>query len=489
MKPKKKVEKAIRNKLWFTAGSTLRDRLLTDVMNAREESMPIRPVPCGPGIGRRLMKTRIARVASVAAVIAVAALALTFWSRSSAPAYAITDLPMLLGEIQTLHVQSTVWLYETDSNQPEFEQAIVIPCELWLDVPGLREYFTSSSSWSRPDGTRGISRIEGVRTAKYAMDIDHTRRLVWFNKTSPIMRRLTIRDQIEDRLHRITEEHLEHFVRVGQETIEGVLFDIWERIDAQKKTRCWMAPATGELGRIYIWAKDHEDRWRLSWCAETIERDVEVPEEVFAFDPPPDYEYQNTLETATLGEGLGTGWYFMGRARVCVAVSFTLADGSMIVAWHSDDLEQDRYVDQTHLFQDLTPGGELPKLPMVVYGLKTIPLEPYSRPEVIYTGRHLAYTKSDRWYYEWALFVPTRPSPPAATGPEVVRMLCRFNLPVEQEPAVGNPVHKNPIAPDEFDLFVRGAMAELSDDGVAPGHVTYENVMALARQIRESTTP
>jgi len=250
-----------------------------------------------------------------------------------------------------------------------------------------------------------------------------------------------------------------------------------------------MAPATGELGRIYIWAKDHEDRWRLSWCAETIERDVEVPEEVFAFDPPPDYEYQNTLETATLGEGLGTGWYFMGRARVCVAVSFTLADGSMIVAWHSDDLEQDRYVDQTHLFQDLTPGGELPKLPMVVYGLKTIPLEPYSRPEVIYTGRHLAYTKSDRWYYEWALFVPTRPSPPAATGPEVVRMLCRFNLPVEQEPAVGNPVHENPIAPDEFDLFVRGAMAELSDDGVAPGHVTYENVMALARQIRESTTP
>ncbi len=227
----------------------------------------------------------------------------------------------------------------------------------------------------------------------------------------------------------------------------------------------------------------------MSWCAETIERDVEVPEEVFAFDPPPDYEYQNTLETATLGEGLGTGWYFMGRARVCVAVSFTLADGSMIVAWHSDDLEQDRYVDQTHLFQDLTPGGELPKLPMVVYGLKTIPLEPYSRPEVIYIGRHLAYTKSDRWYYEWALFVPTRPSPPAATGPEVVRMLCRFNLPVEQEPAVGNPVHENPIAPDEFDLFVRGAMAELSDDGVAPGHVTYENVMALARQIRESTTP
>ena len=37
MKPKKKVEDAIRKKLRFTAAATLRDRWLTDVMNAQEE--------------------------------------------------------------------------------------------------------------------------------------------------------------------------------------------------------------------------------------------------------------------------------------------------------------------------------------------------------------------------------------------------------------------------------------------------------------------
>ena len=29
----------------------------------------------------------------------------------------------------------------------------------------------------------------------------------------------------------------------------------------------------------------------------------------------------------------------------------------------------------------------------------------------------------------------------------------------------------------------------LSNDGAAPGHVTYESVMALARQVGEATTP
>lgn len=65
-------------------------------------------------------------------------------------------------------------------------------------------------------------------------------------------------------------------------------------------------------------------------------------------------------------------------------------------------------------------------------------------------------------------------------------MLCRFNLPNEQPPQVGNPLSENKIKANEFDLFVREAMAELSDDGKAPEHVTYENVMRWAKEIRAS---
>jgi hypothetical protein len=104
MKPKKKVEEAIRSKLRFTAGSTLRDRLLTEVMNAQEESTGIRPALRGPGIGRRIMRSRIARVTSVAAVIAVAALSLTFWSRLGTPAYAIEQTVEALQNVQFLHI-------------------------------------------------------------------------------------------------------------------------------------------------------------------------------------------------------------------------------------------------------------------------------------------------------------------------------------------------------------------------------------------------
>lgn len=449
-------------------------------------------------VWRGITKHRISKLAVAAAIVVATVLGVQHFTGSFGATnvvYGMTDLPMLLKDVKTLHVQSTQWLHRPDPNQPEFEEATVIPCEVWVDVPNLRTYSTSYMSWRTPDGKRGLNRVEGVHTAEYAMDIDHTEKTVRFNKVSGVQRRLAVRDQIQRYLHRITEEQLEHFVAVGQETIDGILYNIWERedsalhpADTRKRIRCWLAPATGEVGRIYIWTQSGDARWRLGWCADTIERDIEIPESTFAFDPPDDYRYRNTLETAFEGEGLGSGWYSMGGARVCVAISLTLDDGSVVAAWHSNDLEQDQYADQSHLFQDLIPGGDLPALPMVVYGLKTIPLESYSPPERRYTGHHLAYTKKDGWYYEWALFV-TEGSLPAPTGPEVTRMLCRFNLPSEQEPTVGNPLHKNLIAAEDFDDFVRAAMAELSDDGVAPAHVTYENVMALAGQIRSSTQP
>ena len=36
----------------------------------------------------------------------------------------------------------------------------------------------------------------------------------------------------------------------------------------------------------------------------------------------------------------------------------------------------------------------------------------------------------------------------------------------------------------DFDTWVLGAMAELSDNGKAPEQVTYDNVLQLAKQIR-----
>jgi hypothetical protein len=467
--------------------------VLKDLLKQIDNVQTQKPAAVLPNIRRTIMKSPITKLAAAV----VLALAVTFGLlqvfgpfRTGGTAYGMTDLSAWLGSARTLHVQSTCWLYQPDANQAEFEKATVIPSELWVDVPNLRTHFLSYMSRSTPKGESGLSRLEGVRDQQHSMDIDHTRKRVAFHKASIVQRRLEVREEIQNYLHHITEEQLEQFVRVGQESINGTLYDIWEREQAdihkantRAKTRCWLAPATGELGRIYTWAKHGDGNWRLGWCADTIERDIDIPDSIFAFKAPEGYKHENTLETAYEGEGLGRGWYVMGRARVSVAINFTLEDGTAIVAWHADDVQKDHYQEQGHLFQDLVPGGELPKLPMVVYGLKTVRVDSYSPPEVVYTGRHLAFTKKNRWHYEWALYVPNEPLP-SSPGPRLYRMLCRFNLPDEQPPQVGNPLPENKIGPGEFDQFVREAMAELSDDGKAPEHVTRENVTQWAKEIR-----
>lgn len=104
MKPKKKVERAIRTRLRFTAGPMLRDRLLTDVMNAREEFKETRPALHEAGIRRRIMRSPITKLASLAAVIALAALGVLLWTGSGTPAYAIEQTVEALQNVQFLHI-------------------------------------------------------------------------------------------------------------------------------------------------------------------------------------------------------------------------------------------------------------------------------------------------------------------------------------------------------------------------------------------------
>ncbi|MBP7053802.1 MAG: hypothetical protein KBE65_22550 [Phycisphaerae bacterium] len=104
MKPKKKVEEAIRRKLRFTAGSTFRDRLWTEVMDTHQEFTSTRPALHEPDIRRRIMRNPIAKLTSVAAVIAVAALSFMFWGRFNTPAYAIEQTVEALQNVRFLHI-------------------------------------------------------------------------------------------------------------------------------------------------------------------------------------------------------------------------------------------------------------------------------------------------------------------------------------------------------------------------------------------------
>lgn len=443
---------------------------------------------------RLIMKNKITKFATAAVLIVAILLSITLLDNSVTPVYGITDVPELLRSSKTLHVQARLWIYQNNLNKSEFSEATVIPIEKWLDIQNMRERFTSFEAWSRRDtGERGLDKIEGFRDQEYAMDIQHNDKTVRFNKVSLIKRKLEIKRIMDDYLNKISQKQLDLFVNVGQETIGETLFDIWEGEDNEingekaQKIRCWLSPDTGELGRIYYWEKSNTspDDWLPAYFIEKIERDITIPDSIFEFNAPHDYTYQNTKETAFEAEGLGSGWYFMGDARVSLAINFTLDDGSVIVAWHSDDLQADRYQEQEHLFKNIAPGEELPELPMVIYGLEKKSLNALSQPGINYVGRHLTFTKKNGWYYEWALYVPEGHFQPT-NEKSLCRVLCSFNLAKNQEPKVGNPIPENKIEKNDFDTFVLGAMAELSDDEIAPEGITYDGVLELAQQIRES---
>ena len=63
------------------------------------------------------------------------------------------------------------------------------------------------------------------------------------------------------------------------------------------------------------------------------------------------------------------------------------------------------------------------------------------------------------------------------------RLMRDYELPGSMNISVRQPI---PVDAEDFDLLVRGAMAELSDDGLAPEHVAYEEVMREVERIRAS---
>jgi len=99
MKPTKKVENAIRKKLRFAAGSTLRDLWLAEVLDALEQREGTRAALLSP-----FTRSPLVRLSSLAAVITVVVVALVFWGRLSVPAYAIEQTIEALHTIRFLHI-------------------------------------------------------------------------------------------------------------------------------------------------------------------------------------------------------------------------------------------------------------------------------------------------------------------------------------------------------------------------------------------------
>jgi len=250
------------------------------------------------------------------------------------------------------------------------------------------------------------------------------------------------------------------------------------------RLRFWISPTTGKLGRLQMFSKGKDDQWDLDYDYSDIDYNVEIPDGVFSMEIPEDYSLMNTKETAIaveLGGGGGVGYSdTLYSLKANTMIGFVMSDDSIIAGWYSVDNNSE--VPQEDFFVGLEFGGLLPALPVEIYGLKPAVKD----SDITYTGYHLAYTRKADKIIEWSMYVPDG-TPPVNIDKFGCHALYRFNLDPEPKWRLGLSVDCSLLIEnaDDFDKWVLGAMAELSDDRMAPDDVTYEKVLQLAQSIRK----
>ena len=437
-------------------------------------------------LGRFIMN-RFTKLAAAAVIIIAVVLSITFLDKLTSPAYGITDLPELLKKASVIHAKG--WVYFPGHKMPDGQEIPPVEMEQWIDLENARVRFTGTGLSIGPNEVR-INVGETVSDGEYKMCLSHTDKDAVFFKISNYQRMLEKYHSLNQMFGQMFGDidKLDSFARTGWEEIDGVEYDIWEGevvhpvTKQTERYKYWLSPSTGESGRTETWSKLDNNQWVLSYEYYLIERDVDVPEWIFTTEAPEGYALKNTKETAILLELDDGGSLHCNSLTLDPHICFTLSDGSVILGWYSAD--QDSEMTHWELFEGLEFGGLLPKLPVEIYALKPFGCS----GDITYIGQHLAYTQKGDKFIEWSIYVPDSP-PPKPSEMLGYDVLYRFNL-GEQEPKCsfgytmdcGILIEKA----ENFDWWVLGAMAELSDDGKAPQDITYESVLELSEQLTES---
>ena len=479
----------LRNHLVASSEAWAQSKLENKVMNQilREQSLRLRKVSNRLQLWRIIMKSRITKLAAAAVIIAATMIGVR-WFGASAPAYGITEALDLWQNADIVHIKGWSYFHAGDDTQLE-----KFPFELWFDKKNglLRKWIPAS--WFGDYTTETPEYYLTVSDGQFIMetscypgfDDNEVQPLVSFTKLSPFQQRLWIRTMEPFPAFITNLDQMKGFTKVGQERIKDRLADIWQGEMASTretipyiKKKIWLSPETGEIVRIFTWinAEENSIRWVPRADADTIEYNVAPPADCFSTESPEGYKLVNTKETAIENElGEADGMKFYG------CIGFTLKDGSVIYGWHANH-KPDK--SQAHLFEDLKPGGPLPNLPAQIIELKPRPVE----EDIILAGRHLTFTQKKGKFYEWGIYVPNKKMPKRYTF-DRYEVIQKFNG-TEPRSFGGRPLlirqELTINSKEEFETWVHGAMAELSDDSKAPEHATYEEVLRLAEQIRSS---
>jgi hypothetical protein len=465
---------------------------------------------------RKIIMNRFTKLAAAASIIVAIFFGIKFFAfDGTAVVYAITDAPEVLKKADIIHIK--MQSYPEDVNCGNGRKISLSPStyEFWYDM---------EKGWSRAKSighyvdsyncTYEERPSERVFDGQYLLEIDHDTKEVKYFLLSPFCRQLNTHNFLKEINFYLFGDlsQLKNTIIIDQQNINGQEYDIWQGEIINHKTgmkeiwKYWIRPDTGELGRIQTWSPEDNGLWRLSSEVMEIEYDMNISSDMFETVPPVDYTMVNIKETATVRQLEYQSNLLRAESATCNGefwiwasrkIGFTLEDGSVILGWSSASSNQG--VPQGDVFKVLAPGGPLPELPWEISNITAICFD----GEVKYTGRHLAYTSKNNEFFEWGIYVPISKQPESS---EVVRYCIPYHLNVKvprpedyncpefEMVDLGDLESKEDFMSDDipvesvedFNKWILGAMAELSENGKAPENITYERVLRLAEQIRES---
>jgi len=463
--------------------------VLNDALQAGKLKPQERAAHPEPRIRRFIMRNSITKLATAALVVLAAALGLSLLNRSTQPVYGMTEALELIAKAKTMHIKGCRFSWTDSTPEP-----LKLPFEQWHDFENGRYHFDTTHN---RDGEIGNHLLicDGqyvMREGAYKPAGGTWHKTVEFRKVDPNAGREGSGLDYYRQLSRI-----EGFNKVGSEVIDGEAYDIWQgEFDVggdgftRRRLQAWLSPRTGNVGRTRgFWQE--QGQWILTTERTLIERDVPLDESLFLTEPRPGHEITTPKEKATVSELRPPDIYEHTKFNYAplmywVRPVFALEGGSLLACWQGvDNLESH---DQSKYFANLQVGNDLPKLPAEVYALSP---EPNVR-DVMFTGFHLAHTEKEtelgRRWYEWSLYIPDgEPPEPKA----VLNYRIHYRLNIDRTDSNGISVLQTAVAAPpkieteaDFETKVRKAMAERSDNGAIPDHVTYENVLQLAEQLR-----
>ncbi len=537
MRPADNINELIK-KLQLKASAELDKRVHDDISAALTKSEKTKSARPESNIWRTIMKSRKIQLATAATVILIVSL-ICYWSDTSivTKAYAISDMPELLYSAQNLHMKKIDRLSFSfsSSSGPGRRGAsgrggfyggapgadgntttVEVETEYWIDLANGR--------WRTPflgfSGGGGIG-PGGPETSQptvsvaericaggdFEMLVDHDRKTVFYTRLTEFRKKLKCRQRAKLLVNEALGEPdwYDSYQVIGQEEIDGKTYDIWQAImekrllpsfkennwlppeaaefayEPARKIQVWLSPETGEFAKTIRWTQ-RNGQWHKGSETTLVEHNIDMPDEIFALEPPQGYRPLNSKYSATTPE-LSQGRSSILSIWLSNHIGFALPDGSIIACWGSYDKKSRR--PQGPLFKNLEMGGPLPKLPFEVYALEAT----HKDKEFTFEGYHLAYTKKNGSFYEWAIYIPSQDIDTKYSEMLNYNLIFRNNTPRK--------VNVNSVGPSvraeltiknkkDFDIWIRGAMAELSDNGIAPENVTYENVTKVIGNLRAS---